>query len=73
MPCTTSVRTTETNPPMGEISYPLEIEGLASELGVSPEFTLELNKKRAARAGGKKGISEIWRRPKVKKLSIFQR
>ena len=63
----------ETNPPMGEISYPLEIEGLASELGVSPEFTLELNKKRAARAGGKKGISEIWRRPKVKKLSIFQR
>ncbi len=64
---------TETNPPMGDTSYPLEIEGLASELGVSPEFALELNRKRAARAGGKKGISEIWRRPKVKRLSIFQR
>ena len=63
----------ETNPPMGETSYPLEIEGLAGELGVSPEFALELNRKRAARVGGKKGISEIWRRPKVKKLSIFQR
>jgi len=63
----------ETNPPVGETSYPLEIEGLASELGVSPEFALELNKKRTKRAGDRKGISEIWRRPKVKKLSIFQR
>lgn len=64
---------TETNPPVGETSYPLEIEGIAGELGVSPEFALELNKKRAKRAGDRKGISEIWRRPKVKKLSIFQR
>jgi hypothetical protein len=62
----------ETSPPMRDTAYPLEIEKLAAELGVSPAFAAELTRKRSERVGDVRGIFELWRRPKAKKLSLLK-
>ena len=54
----------ETNPVKGQLLYSNEIEELAGELGVTPEFAAELSRQRSERTGKKVGLSDIWRRPK---------
>lgn len=62
----------ETNPAKGAFSYPDEIESLARTLGVTPDFAAALVKKRSGKAHGNSEISDVWRIPRLNKLSSLE-
>jgi hypothetical protein len=61
---------TETNPASSGVTPP-DVERLAAELGVSPEFARDLSHSRSERLGKRVPLAELWRRPRTRTLSIF--
>ncbi|MBN1882783.1 MAG: hypothetical protein JW885_11460 [Deltaproteobacteria bacterium] len=61
----------ETNPASDRMIPSADVERLAAELGVSPEFARELSRSRSDRLGKGVPLADLWRRPRIRKLSIF--
>jgi len=61
----------ETNPASSQAIPSADVERLATELGVSPEFARELSRSRSDRLGKAVSLADLWRRPRNRSLSIF--
>ena len=61
----------ETNPASDRAAPSADVERLASELGVSPEFARELSRSRSDRLGKSVSLADLWRRPRTRRLSIL--
>jgi|GEM_PF-2307783 len=62
----------ETNPVVSQAIPPsADVQKLAAELGVSPEFARELSRSRSEHLGKRVSLADLWRRPRTRTLSIF--
>jgi hypothetical protein len=61
----------ETNPTASQAIPTADVQRLAAELGVSPEFARELSRSRSDRLGKRVSLADLWRRPRTRSLSIF--
>lgn len=61
----------ETNPASPRTTPSPDVEKLAAELGVSPEFARDLSRSRSEHLGKNIPLADLWRRPRTRNLSIF--
>jgi len=61
----------ETNPALSRTTPSADVEKLAAELGVSPEFARDLSRSRSEHLGKRVPLADLWRRPRTRTLSIF--
>jgi len=61
----------ETNPASSGKTPSPDVEKLAAELGVSPEFARNLSRSRSEHLGKNIPLADLWRRPRTRSLSIF--
>ena len=61
----------DTNPKPDRPAPSVDVEKLAAELEVSPEFARNLSRSRSDRLGKNVSLADLWRRPRIRNLSIF--